>query len=308
MQIKSLEYFIAAAEADTFSEAAERIFTTQSTVSKQIIALEKELGVELFDRSRRRAVLTPIGEHFLQYARTACEAYEEMIQTIQNMTQTPNRLSVAFTPIAYYYCILDQLHRFRLNNPHIFLTVFEKDLSEILTGLDRSIFDAALLWGETLDTSKYQTMELYRDNLVVLVNADNPLASMGHVSFRQLKTEAFFMLDHKTGMMDPCIQACRNIGGFEPRILYQGNSIESIVDSVSKNMSICLMMNTPAQSIQRDGLKVVPLLEIVSRSLVLAHPRNRPVTPVLAQLWTFFEELKQRRQNVSLQFPSDAAE
>ena len=62
MTFEQIDCFIAAVHADTFFDAAELLHTTQSTLSKQIQKLEKELNLQLFDRSRRNAVLTPAGE------------------------------------------------------------------------------------------------------------------------------------------------------------------------------------------------------------------------------------------------------
>ncbi|MGV0160294.1 LysR family transcriptional regulator [Mycobacterium colombiense] len=69
MELRQLEYFVAVAADLNFSRAAERIHVVQSALSASVSRLEKELGVELFDRSRRQIALTPAGEVFLQHAR-----------------------------------------------------------------------------------------------------------------------------------------------------------------------------------------------------------------------------------------------
>ncbi|OBA59849.1 hypothetical protein A5647_15240 [Mycobacterium sp. 1100029.7] len=76
MEFRQLEYFVAVAADLNFSRAAERIHVVQSALSASVARLEKELGVELFDRSKRQIVLTAPGEVFLQHAR-------EVIHTAQ---------------------------------------------------------------------------------------------------------------------------------------------------------------------------------------------------------------------------------
>ena len=66
MTFDQIQYFIAIAECNTYFDAAEELNISQSALSKQIIKLEKELGVALLDRSRRKASLTPAGETFYQ--------------------------------------------------------------------------------------------------------------------------------------------------------------------------------------------------------------------------------------------------
>src|SRR6202142_832867 len=69
MELRQLEYFIAVAAELNFSRAAERIHVVQSALSAAVGRLEKELGVELFDRTKRQIALTPAGEVFLDHAR-----------------------------------------------------------------------------------------------------------------------------------------------------------------------------------------------------------------------------------------------
>jgi DNA-binding transcriptional LysR family regulator len=76
MELRQLEYFAAVATELNFSRAAQRIHVVQSALSASVGKLEKELGVELFDRSKRQIALTAAGETFLQHAR-------EVIQTVQ---------------------------------------------------------------------------------------------------------------------------------------------------------------------------------------------------------------------------------
>ncbi len=78
MNLRDLKYFIALAETRHFGQAAERSFVTQPTLSGQIKKLEEELGVTLFERTKKTVALTAIGEALLPYAR---RAVEEAVQT-----------------------------------------------------------------------------------------------------------------------------------------------------------------------------------------------------------------------------------
>ena len=69
MELRQLEYFIAVASEMNFSRAAQRVHVVQSALSTSVSKLEKELGVELFDRSRQQIKMTPAGELFREHAR-----------------------------------------------------------------------------------------------------------------------------------------------------------------------------------------------------------------------------------------------
>ena len=68
MELKQIRYFLAIVEVGSFSVAADELYISQSSLSKQISALEKELGVRLFDRSKRQIALTAAGEACLKHA------------------------------------------------------------------------------------------------------------------------------------------------------------------------------------------------------------------------------------------------
>ncbi len=91
MEVRQLRYFVAVAEHQHFGAAAESLHIVQGAVSKQIARLERELGLTLFDRSHRRATLTPDGHAFLAHARRALDA-------VDGAAAAARRLAVARSP------------------------------------------------------------------------------------------------------------------------------------------------------------------------------------------------------------------
>src|SRR4030088_3825473 len=86
MDLRQLEYFVAVAEEQNFTRAAERVHISQSGVSAQIRQLERELGAELFDRSARIATLTVAGKVALEYARATLAAAEAVGHAVDEVT------------------------------------------------------------------------------------------------------------------------------------------------------------------------------------------------------------------------------
>jgi DNA-binding transcriptional LysR family regulator len=87
MEIRQLEYFVAVAEELSFTQAAQRMFAVQSTVSAAVRALETELGTRLFDRSTRRVALSAAGAAFLPEAKSAIEALDRARATVQEASE-----------------------------------------------------------------------------------------------------------------------------------------------------------------------------------------------------------------------------
>ena len=123
MTFEQIDCFIAAVHADTFFDAAELLHTTQSTLSKQIQKLEKELNLQLFDRSRRNAVLTPAGELFYQEAQELSRQYHQMLhrmslyQTASNYLWEPFLYSLSIILPEVSACFRKNTRRFLLLLP-----------------------------------------------------------------------------------------------------------------------------------------------------------------------------------------------
>ena len=102
MDIAQVQYVLAVAAAGSFSAAAEELYISQSSLSKQVIALERELGVALFDRSKRQIALTPAGAAFLAHARAIDAAYRALLADLGRFKTAPSLRIVAIPVIAQY--------------------------------------------------------------------------------------------------------------------------------------------------------------------------------------------------------------
>ena len=128
MTFDQIQYFIAIAECNTYFDAAEELNISQSALSKQIIKLEKELGVALLDRSRRKASLTPAGETFYQDALALRRQYEIMnrhMKKYQIFTGNKNELRVGTLPILTQYGLTAHFRQFTESHPDIHLILDE---------------------------------------------------------------------------------------------------------------------------------------------------------------------------------------
>ena len=97
MNIRQMQSFLKVAETGSFTAAAEELFLSQSSLSKQVIALESELGVLLIDRSRRKIALTAAGEIFRKHAQTLNADYLVMLADRAN-TKRPHRFPSSPSP------------------------------------------------------------------------------------------------------------------------------------------------------------------------------------------------------------------
>ncbi len=113
MDIRQIHYFLFIVETGSFSAAADEHFISQSSLSKMIIALEKELGVPLFDRSKRKVILTRAGETFLEHAKKINVAYKAMIIELDGFKSEMDFFSIAAIPVIAQYGVTIYFAQFR---------------------------------------------------------------------------------------------------------------------------------------------------------------------------------------------------
>ncbi len=109
MTLEQIDYFICAAQSRTFFDAAETMHISQSSLSKQIMKLEKELELTLWDRSKRTAVLTPAGEFFYKEALKISRQYHRSMEAVSHFkdseSKSPAYRNSSFSlPVPSYFC------------------------------------------------------------------------------------------------------------------------------------------------------------------------------------------------------------
>jgi LysR family transcriptional activator of glutamate synthase operon len=291
MEIKQVQFFLAVVTTGSFSAAADELYITQSSISKQIIALEKELGVVFFDRSKRKIALTQAGETFLKYAHNLNGDYLTMLAELSNYKTTPN-FSILAIPVIAQYGITNHLARFKNAYPKLNFTLDEREAASILPALNNHHNDLAFIRDYNLDSEIYSFLKIAADKLLVVVSENHRFAGRESVSLAELADENFIMFDKGTIIHELTVDACRQ-AGFEPRIFYASLRVESILGLVSSNSGIALMMKKIFDFHKPPDVVAIPLVETIESNLVLAWLKNKK----LAQPARFFVEFMEKRQS-----------
>lgn len=135
MTFEQLDYFIAAVQCDTFLDAAETLHISQSALSKHIMKLEKELDIQLWDRSRRSAVLTEAGHMFYEEALNLSKEYRRTLFRISEFKEKAGqRLSIGTLPILSQYHLTAMLKDFADSHPLIHVFLEEVEEHDLLQG------------------------------------------------------------------------------------------------------------------------------------------------------------------------------
>ncbi len=275
MTFDQIQYFIAIAECNTYFDAAEELNISQSALSKQIIKLEKELGVALLDRSRRKASLTPAGETFYQDALALRRQYETMnrhMKKYQIFTGNKNELRVGTLPILTQYGLTAHFRQFTESHPDIHLILDEVEENDLKKGLLSSQYDLIICREQMIaDQSDISSVYLADDELVTVLPVGHPLD--GPASLSALADESFILMNRYTSVYQICQALFANVP-VHPQILRTGR-VESIISAVAIGEGVSLLPYSNFKLFHHEHVKTLPLTPPVKLPVVIAGMKRR---------------------------------
>lgn len=286
MTFDQLEYFIAAAESDTFFDAAESLHIVQSTLSKQIKNLEKELNLSLWDRSGRSAVLTPAGKVFYGEAVKLIGQYRKSLEALSRFQDDAAlSLRVGTLPVLSQYGLTPILHEFTKQSPDIHFSLQEAEEQELSDGLERDRFDLIIVREHVLNPEKYPFTLLAKDRLTVLLPISHPLAGKPSVSLKELEGEDFILMPGHTFIHQLCMKLFEK-AGVSPSVIRTAR-MESIISAVAVGEGISLSAESTFGLFSCPGIAAVPLKDPHTLSIGAVCKKGRGKSPTLKNFISF---------------------
>ena len=274
MDIRQIQYFLSVVDTGSFSAAADEHYISQSSLSKIIIALEKELEIPLFDRSKRKVFLTEAGEAFLGHARKLNAAYKAMWVEMAGYKSETDSFSIAAIPVLTQYGITTFIAQFRDEHPGIHFNLEEIDGLNILPALDEHRFDLAFTRHNYLDRGKYTSLEISKDKLLVVVSQKNKHAARSRISIKELSNDNFIVFDRVTDLHRLIMDVCKD-AGFDPTIFYSSHRKVSVFGLVGTNIGLALMPSKIYEYHKHPDVVAIPLEEQIDCNIVLVHLKNK---------------------------------
>ena len=290
MDIKQIEYFVAVVETGSFSLAAEELYISQSSLSKQIIALEKELGVKLFDRSKRKIALTEAGEVLHKHAVNLKKNYQSLLTDLGEYKKSIPSLMIAAIPVTAQYGITSYIAQFKKAYPQINFTMEERQASTILSALIQRKYDLAFVRDYSIDLNMFSILPIATDKLVVAVSCDHRLANRKSISLKELADENFIMFNKGTLIHELSMNACQS-AGFEPKVFYTASRAASIISMLTSNSGVALIMEKVLNYYNHVDLVAIPLSQIIESKVVIAYPKDKKPSKPARTFLDFMKKL-----------------
>ena len=245
MEIYPLLYFQAIAETGNLTRAAEKLMISPPALSNALKRLERDLGVELFDRVGRSLVLNRYGEAYLPYVRQILSLTHQSRELLQQMREEQQKhLSIADTTYVFASHLISE---FLKRHPQIrlhrtYITPAEGKSIDLIKGYDLAIGSSHSIQRAGLEHIHIRSGQ----TIVAIVNRAHPMAKQETVSMQELAAEP--MIAYASGQPGRIMleQLFREIDS-TPSIIYEGNAPHAMAPALERNLGVFLQASHTAR-------------------------------------------------------------
>jgi DNA-binding transcriptional LysR family regulator len=265
--LRRLRYFVAVAERLHFGRAAEALHISQPPLSRAIRALEDELGVALFARTRRKVELTAEGARLLDETRRLTAQLERTVHDLRAMASGKHaRLRIGFVSLADYGVLPELLRAYKAANPGVRLSLREMLSPDQAAALHAGELDFGLLLPPVAGAGRLEHLVVQRERFVVALPAKHRLArGTGGLRLRELAGEPFVMIPRQIAprLYDIVAQLAAE-AGMSLNVAQEAIQMQTVVSLVSSGLGAAVVPASVA-NLGRRG--------VVYRELAERHPR-----------------------------------
>jgi DNA-binding transcriptional LysR family regulator len=249
VEYRHLKFFIAVAEELHFTRASVRLRIAQPHLSQEIRRLEREIGVDLFVRTKRSVALTTAGRAFLERVRSVLDNTADAVYAAQRASRGEiGRIRLGFMTVAAFGVIPNATARFRSAYPDVEVLLKEISSDEGLEALRTGQLDLCLVHPPRIVDPAINIEPLWLEPLVAVLPPRHPLADMQRISLKRLKSEPWVTGTRELGsrLDDEVIAACA-AAGFQPRVAQRTTRMTTTISLVASGIGVALLPITVAR-------------------------------------------------------------
>ncbi|MGW4756497.1 LysR family transcriptional regulator [Streptomyces chartreusis] len=283
VHVRDLRYFVAVAEELHFTRAAERLYVSQPALSKQVRALERLLGAELFRRDPQGVTLTEAGEALLPHARRVLDAWSEGSAALEAARAAArSTLVVGMSTSPGRGGLLPAIRsRFTAAHPDTVLRLRQVSWEDPTAGLADGDADIAFVWLPLPDAERYGWTVVAEEPRLVALPETHRLASRPEIEFADLLDEPFLALPAGAGPLRDYWLALEERAGRPPRIGAEIAGTEETYEALVAGLGVCLVATGNAPLITLGGVVTRPVRGLAPSRFALAWRREDARRPLV---------------------------
>lgn len=284
MDINQLQYVVEVANHRNFTRAAEESFVAQSSLSRQILDLENELGVKLFDRTTRSVCPTAAGSEFLVYARHILAEIETARQCMQaHIGLTKGTINIGAITTLESIGFVSLITSFHNMYPGLYLNIIQNGSHRLTEMLRTSEINVAILTppaNKVIDDD-IEFHLLAEDEFALVTSNFHPFAAKGTIDLSELYNENFIFPSPDQSIYNIYLQACLD-AGFTPKIVCQSSHSETSLALVGVGMGVGFFPLDTVRCNTQHEISIVRLANPIIKHISLATLKRSAQSPPVA--------------------------
>ncbi|OWP85503.1 hydrogen peroxide-inducible genes activator [Flavobacterium covae] len=242
MTITQLQYVLAVAEHKNFTQAAEKCFVTQPTLSMQIQKIEEELDIIIFDRTKKPIQLTEVGRKIVEQAKNIVNEADRIQDIVdQEKGFIGGEFRIGIIPTVMPTLLPMFLNNFIKKYPKVKLIIEELNTSEIITKLKNGHLDAAIA-ATPLEEEKIKEIVLYYEPFMVYVPESHSKFNKNELEIEDLNVEEILLLQDGHCFRDGILNLCKNRNlSKENKFQLESGSFETLIRLANEGLGVTLL-------------------------------------------------------------------
>jgi DNA-binding transcriptional LysR family regulator len=284
MDLRNLNYFQVLAEELHFGRAAERLNISQPPLSRTIKQLEDDFGVLLFERTKRKVLLTSAGEELLVQTKQMISQMASIKKRLRIVGKGESgNLRIGYVGAVMHSSLPSLLNIFHENHPEIDLNFEEQPNINLMQSLNNGTMDAAFVrtW---LNPKNLEEKIILTESLAAVLPAKHNLSNQKLIEIKDLENENFISFARDCGptIFDGFLELC-SASGFVPKIVHQATQLNSILRLVESGFGVSLLPVSIAEN-NNLNLKFIPLKKKIENIPLIMLYRKENANPSLMHL------------------------
>ncbi|MHC5248195.1 LysR family transcriptional regulator [Enterococcus sp. LJL90] len=198
MLFKQMNYFVTVVEKNSFTEAAEELFVSQSAISQQIQALEEELGVELLQRQHRKFTVTPAGDYFYREAKRVLADIDQVVSETKRIGENDEaQLNLGYLRVYSGQELHQAIAEFSETYPEVSINIVNGTHEELYQELRQNTVDVVLSDQRRAFSEDYVNYELIKPEVYIEISARNSLSKKSEIDIEELNTTPCILIASK---------------------------------------------------------------------------------------------------------------
>lgn len=277
MDLKQLEYIVEIAKEKNITHAAEKLFISQSALNQQLLKLEKELGAQIFHRSRTDWRLTEVGKIYIENAKKILEIQKDTYNKIYDCIENHKRkLSIGLTAGRGIELFTAIFKEFQNLYPNVIVEPIEMSVYNQQEKIAKNELDIGFMTLSKEQRTKDNYITLYSEEMVLITSKNHPFtkseAAKNPVELSMFKDEYFVFMNKKSTNRDVIDEIFKKYD-FQPNILFETTYTSSIVRAVEADLC-CAVVPYYYVKNENDSLTFFRIKDFPTWDMVVSYKKD----------------------------------